>query len=320
MQGGRLQIEVPSDRPSRKPAAASGSRLESDFCPDYAIRFCSEEPAIMTPGPSVLVLAGGSTLLVGAASLAAIRRLADEKAGYTRFLLGTCAAGICLNVGLLGLRAAETAAPVAISTSFDTRVLIASLLILAALACLAARKLRGLEGLLLPIACLTQLAAWFKLGKAGPAADYQSWFEAHSAAFALSATCFVLSGVAGIAYLVLNRVLRRKTPSPLFGKFAPLETLESLGRWTLLVGWPVFTFGILTGICEVAQSGQARRWLADPLIVFTFITWLVYGFVLMRVLFWRSFRGYRSARWTAGSLILLGFTLLIVDLLSPMHR
>jgi ABC-type uncharacterized transport system permease subunit len=275
----------------------------------------------MTPGPWVLGLAGGSTLLFGAASLGAFRRLADEKAGHTRFLLVTGGIGLLLNVVVLRLRAMQTSAPVAISTSFDMTILMSSLVVVTALAALAAKdRLRGLEGMLLPIACLTQVAAWLKVGKAGTEANYQSWFEVHPAAFALGALCFVLSGVAGIAYLAITRVLRRKQPSPLLGKFAPLESLERFGRWALLAGWPVFTFGILTGICEVVQSGHPRRWLTDPLVVFTFAMWALYAVVLMQTWFRPSFRGRRSARWSAVSMALLGFTFLVVDLISPIHR
>jgi len=273
----------------------------------------------MNPGASVFALGGCSTFLFGITSLAALRRLSDEKIGYTRFLLAAGGAGIILNVILLAVRTAHTDAPAAISSSFDMMILISSLLVVAALAALAVKKLRGLEGMLIPIACVTQVVAWFKISPPPSEAAYEPWFIVHMASLALGVTCFVLTGVAGMAYLALTRVLRKKSPSPLFGKFAPLETLESFGRWTLLVGWPVFTFGILAGICEVAQSAQPTRWLTDPLIVFTFVMWFIYAFLLASSWLRPSFRGRRSARWAAGALGLLAFVVLIVGFLSPVH-
>lgn len=274
----------------------------------------------MASAPLIYTLAGCSTLFFGAASWAAVRRLSDEKAGYSRFLLVTGGIGVLINVTLLVMRWAESQAPAALSSNFDVMILTSSLVVLLGLVCLFVGKLRGLEGMLLPIAWLAQVVAWIKFDPERVGGQYQSWFFVHMASLAIGAVCFTLTGVTGMAYLALTRVLRKKTPSPLFGKFAPLESIERFERWSLLIGWPIFSFGILAGICEVAQDEHPARYLTDPLVIFTFLTWLAYAALMVTSWLKPSFRGRRSARWASFALALLAFTFFVGDIFSHVHQ
>ena len=177
--------------------------------------------------------------------------------------------------------------------------------------------------MLLPIALAVQLGAWAMMGKVGTEANYkETWFVMHMASIAFAAACFVLNGVAAMAYLAMRRVLRGKRPSPLFGKFAALESLERFGRWSLLAAVPLFTFGILVGICGIYHEDAEHRWdwVTDPKIVASCLMWILYAGVMVASWLRPSFRGRRSATWSMGGLVVLAFTMVVVDWISPLHR
>lgn len=277
----------------------------------------------MVLGPGMLALTGASTLFVGGASVSALRALSGREGGRREFLVGTCVGGLVLNVVLLVWRASTAPSTELLRHSFDTLILLATLITGAALASLWASGLRGLAGMLMPIALAAQLGAWVMMGKVGTEANYkETWFVMHMASIAFAATCFVLNGVAAMAYLAMRRVLRDKKPSSLFGKFAALESLERFGRWSLVAAMPLFTFGILVGICGIYHEQASDRWgwVTDPKIVASCLMWILYAGVMVASWLLPSFRGRQSATWSTGGLLVLAFTLVIVDLISPLHR
>src|SRR5687767_10320690 len=139
--------------------------------------------------------------------------------------------------------------------NFESTLLLASLIGLMALCTHLSAALRGLDGFLFIGALLVQIGALFVSSRSiGNEISYRPWFISHSLAFQISAACFIASGAAGVAYLIMNGLLVKKRPSRLLGAVAPLESLERFGRWTLMIGFPLFTFGILAGICEMVRA------------------------------------------------------------------
>jgi ABC-type transport system involved in cytochrome c biogenesis permease subunit len=271
----------------------------------------------------MLALTGISTLFVGGASLSALRTLSERGGGRRRWLVGACVVGLVLNLVLLVWRGVAGPSTELLRHSFDTLILLATLISGAALASLWANGLRGLAGMLLPIAFVIQLGAWLVVNKGGTEANYrETWFVVHMISIAVGLTGFVLNGVAGMAYLAMRRVLKGKQPSPLLGKFAPLESLERFGRWSLVAAMPLFSFGILAGICGILHedAGDRWAWATDPKIVASCIMWVLYAAVMGSSWLLPSFRGRRFATWSTSGLVLLAFTIVIVDLISPIHR
>ena len=120
----------------------------------------------------------------------------------------------------------------------------------------------------------------------------------------------------------MNQLLHKRRPSTLVGAVAPLESLERFGRWTLSIGFPLFTFGILTGICEMVRSKNPgpTAWLHDPLVVGSFVIWTVYA--LMVGLMWLRprMRGQKAAALATCGMGLVAFVFLVIEFMSPLHR
>jgi ABC-type uncharacterized transport system permease subunit len=207
--------------------------------------------------------------------------------------------------------------------SFESTLLLASLLGLVGLGCYLSRRLRGLDGLLMVMATLAQIGALLVINRTGNSGvPYKPWFVSHALAFQVSAACFMAGGAAGIAYLLTSYVLRRKRAPQMVGTVAPLETIERFEWWALVIGFPLFTYGILTGICEMvrAPAPGARAWLADPLIIASFITWAVYALLIGSMWLQPQMRGRRAATMVTCGTVLIAMVFLVIEFVSPLHR
>ena len=79
-----------------------------------------------------------------------------------------------------------------------------------------------------------------------------------------------------------------------------VETLEDIGYWSVLVGFPLLTRGIALG-AYWANSAWGKYWGWDPKETSALLTWFIYaGYLHARVL--RGWEGKRSAY-----LLVLGF-------------
>jgi ABC-type uncharacterized transport system permease subunit len=185
-------------------------------------------------------------------------------------------------------------------------------------------SIRGLDGFLLPIAAFFQVFAFVQVGEPLLRFNTAGWFVVHQISLIIAGAFLVCGGAGGAVYLVLLRALRRKEPSPLFGHLAPLETWDRFGRWCLVLGFGFLSFGILTGICEAAQSvqgGAATRadWLGDKFILASLILWLVYGAVIAAAVWVPRFRGRLTAQLALGTGAVLVFVVLVVEKISRVH-
>ncbi|MHC4064282.1 MAG: cytochrome c biogenesis protein CcsA, partial [Planctomycetota bacterium] len=184
------------------------------------------------------------------------------------------------------------------------------------------RAVLGLDGFLLPTAGVIQLGAFATALNEPPEPKMAAWLVVHQLSLIMAATFFISAGLAGAVYLALVRTLRRKEPSPLLGRLAPLESWERVGRWCTLIGFVLFTFGILTGICRAAHRAPDHRanWLTDTVILTCFLLWAVYAVALVATWAVPSFRGRRAAMLAAGSGAVLVLVFLAIDFLSVVHE
>lgn len=206
--------------------------------------------------------------------------------------------------------------------NFAATLLMATLLGCMGLGTHLASKLRGVDGFLFIGAAVVQFAGLAVLRQPGNDFAYKPWFITHTFAFALSGAFFIAGGAAGVAYLLISRVLRRKRASAIVGSVAPLESLERFGRWMLMLGFPLFTYGILTGICELSRSRDPgpRAWLVDPLVVVSFVTWVVYAVMVASMWVRPEIRGRRAAALATCGMGLVAIVFLIIEFVSPLHR
>jgi len=257
--------------------------------------------------------------LVTAAVLALLPMLrrTNWRVPVMRVMVGHALAG---NIVVLVWRAWQAGADEAFRHSFDSILLFATLLAgLAALSPVIGR-LGALHVLLLPVAAAVQASAFMTIGEHVVRLPYKPWFIAHMASMILGATCFAAGGVAGVAYLWVNRRLRNKQPQPALGAMPPLESLEVFGRRTVAIGFGLLTFGILTGICGVAHNTEQWRLFArDPLVIFTGVMWLLYAAALLGLRLKPDLRGRRAAWLAVWSLVLLMFVFVLADVFSQTH-
>jgi ABC-type uncharacterized transport system permease subunit len=203
---------------------------------------------------------------------------------------------------------------------FESTLLLAGLTGLVGLIVHLTRSLRGLDGFLFLLAGLVEVGALFVIHRGGSNLNYKPWFISHSLAFAVSAACFASAGAAGVAFLLVNNMLRTRRATTLVGHVAPLESLERFGRWMLMLGFPLFSYGILTGICGIAHSRPATPWFQDPSVMLSFVTWFLYAVMVSFMWFRPQFRGRRAAAFATCGMGLVTVVFLFVEFISPLHR
>jgi ABC-type uncharacterized transport system permease subunit len=257
--------------------------------------------------------------LVTAAVLAVLqmRRRADWRGPVMRVMIGHALAG---NIVVLIWRAWAAGPEEALSHSFDSILLFATLLAGLAAFSPVIGRLGALHVLLLPVAAAVQASAFLTIGEHTVRFAYKPWFITHMASMILGATCFAAGGVAGMAYLWVNRRLRNKRAQPVLGTMPPLESLEVFGRRMVVIGFGLLTFGILTGICGIAHNTEKWRLFAhDPLVIFTVVMWLLYAAALLGLRLKPDLRGRRAAWLAVWSLVLLMFVFVLADVFSQTH-
>lgn len=271
--------------------------------------------------PQLLTAIVGSVgFLVGAlSSYFHFRR--DARWGPGLLLVAvTVALGV--NVGFLAVEVHHDGAVDAFRRNFDSTLMLATMIGLVGIVARLSRSLRGLDGFLFVVAALAEMGSLTVLRRSGMEVMDRPWFISHAVAFALSGALFIAGGVAGIAYLLVNRMLHQKRASTLVGHVASLESLEHFGRRMPIIGLPLFTYGILTGVCGVAHRddiGQTR-WYLDPSFLFSLGAWGIYAYLAYCAMYRPEIRGRRAATLATFGLGMIVVVFLFREFLSPVHR
>jgi ABC-type uncharacterized transport system permease subunit len=108
---------------------------------------------------------------------------------------------------------------------------------------------------------------------------------------------FLLAGAAGAVYLVQERSIKEKRPTWITAKLPPLDALDRTEHRLLLAGFPLLTFGVVTGGVFASQLGSSSptELLRAGL---GYATWVV----LAAVLVLRAALGWRGRRSAYGTL------------------
>ena len=167
------------------------------------------------------------------------------------------------------------------------------------------RGLYVLGAFLLPLAFLSLVSA--RIAPAGTAA-FQPVFETvwvHVTLSMLGTVGFAVAFVAGIMYLMQDRMLKSKQFNTLYVKLPPLDFLDSLNQRSILLGFPFLTLGILTGSLSAHMSfGSYMSWNSEQ--VWALVTWIFYFAVLLG----RVTVGWRAKK--AAYLTIVGFAAVIL--------
>jgi ABC-type transport system involved in cytochrome c biogenesis permease subunit len=158
-------------------------------------------------------------------------------------------------------------------------------------------------------AAVAALGLW-----AGPRPELRAgsggaWSHAHVLLSTLGFALLALSSLAGLAYLVKERRLKRKRGSQ---GLPSLESLDRIGHLTLALGFPLLTLGMACGFAWSASHALAP-WSSHSL--FLTAAWCVYLLPLhLRLL--RRQHGDRPARLVVAGFVLLAFSYIGVRLIG----
>jgi ABC-type uncharacterized transport system permease subunit len=155
---------------------------------------------------------------------------------------------------------------------------------------------------------LTFLLASRLVSATEPAARYRSTIlPLHVTANLLGYAWFSLAFAAAVAYLLQEKRVKEKRLEGLFRRLPPLDALDRAEHRFLLVGFPLFTIGILTGTywAHEVEAGSATD-IARA--VFGYATWGLFAGVLSL----RAAFGWRGRRAAYGTIAGFAFAVLVL--------
>ncbi len=131
----------------------------------------------------------------------------------------------------------------------------------------------------------------------------------HVALSMLGTVGFAVAFVAGLMYLMQDRLLKSKQFNVLYFKLPPLDFLDMLNQRSILLGFPFLTMGILTGAMSAQLTfGAYVSWNSEQILAL--VTWVFYFVVLMG----RVTVGWRAKK--AAYLTIVGFASVLLTFLG----
>jgi ABC-type transport system involved in cytochrome c biogenesis permease subunit len=145
-----------------------------------------------------------------------------------------------------------------------------------------------------------------------------AWFLLH---IPLLGGAYLLLGVAslaGLAFIVQERLIKTRPSLAVAWQAPSLETLERFIYRLILLAFPLLSAGILIGGLWAIQA-RGRFWGWDPSEMFTLVTWLIYSSYL--ILRWTlGWRGRKSTYVALAGFGLALATLAVLVFFSPLHQ
>ncbi|NJN68912.1 MAG: cytochrome c biogenesis protein CcsA [Nitrospira sp.] len=133
------------------------------------------------------------------------------------------------------------------------------------------------------------------------------WF--HVTLSMLGTVGFTVAFVAGVMYLIQDRLLKSKQFNVLYSKLPALDFLDHLNQQSIVLGFPLLTLGIVTGAISADFSrGSYVSWNQEQ--TWALVTWVFYFVVLLG----RLTVGWRAKR--AAYLTVIGFAGVILTLVG----
>jgi ABC-type uncharacterized transport system permease subunit len=127
----------------------------------------------------------------------------------------------------------------------------------------------------------------------------------HILANILGLVAFALAFVAGVAYMVQEGLLRRRQLAGAFQRLPSLDVLDTIGLRSVLTGFPLLTFGMVTGTFWLVRSGGSQFYLSQALGL---VAWAIFaGVITLRVA-----AGWQGRKAAVGTMLGFMFTLLVL--------
>ena len=223
---------------------------------------------------------------------------------FGRLAVGLTLLGLLLHAGSLVLRGVAAARP-----PWGNMYEFSSAVVLVVVVRVPELRYLGMF-VMLPVILLMFLAGTVLYAKAAPLmpALRSYWLAIHVSSAIIATGIFMISFIATVLFLVRSRweaavaAGRRPTRFPLTlgWRLPPAEVLDRVAYRTVAFGFPVWTFGIISGAIW-AEAAWGRYWGWDPKETWAFIAWVIYAAYLHA----RATAGWRGV--AAARINLLGF-------------
>lgn len=142
------------------------------------------------------------------------------------------------------------------------------------------------------------------------------WFPLHSVSCFVGMGGFALSFCSSLTYLLQD--MRIKCKKGYLVGYPSLEFLDRLSLYSLGIGFPFYTLGIIVGAVLAKRSIPGGLW-DDPKTIGAGLLWLLYAFIVYRR-FGLGWRGRRLSLLTVMGFGLLMFVFLGINLLLGGHH
>ena len=132
------------------------------------------------------------------------------------------------------------------------------------------------------------------------------WRTFHIGTLIVGNAAFAIAFLVGILYLIQEKAIKDKKRGFFYRRLPSLKLLDTMGYSCLIAGFPMLTFGIITGVIY-AQMVQGQFWSWNHKEILAAITWLVYAALLHERLA-VGWQGRRAAIMTIVGFVILVFT------------
>lgn len=133
----------------------------------------------------------------------------------------------------------------------------------------------------------------------------------HAGILFASYGAFFLAVLTGVAFLVQESQLKRKDPAILLRPTLPLEALDRVNLYSVVIGFGLFSLGMVPGLF-LARHEWGSYFSGDPKELWSFLTWGAYAGVLgLRLR--AGLKGRRVVFMSVMSFLLVLFTFIGVN-------
>ena len=194
------------------------------------------------------------------------------------------------------------------TSSFEVALFLAWLMVVVFFLTEWKYKIKNLGAFIIPIVFVILLFSAF-LSKdvilVYESSEMRFWLTMHRTLSILGYAAFSIAFASGIMYLIQEHQVKTKKLGIMYFRMPSLEVLDDLNFKVIMIGFPLFTLGFMTGSISNMQLNQSFfSWDLNstlPLVA----TWLIYSLVF----FGRIMVGLRGKKAAQGAI--LGFVTVI---------
>lgn len=143
------------------------------------------------------------------------------------------------------------------------------------------------------------------------------WLFVHIVGLLVAYAALIFSLIASLLYLAGERRLKRRRSTGFLNWLPPLETMDQIAQFTLVLGFCGMTVGLFAGSL-LAQEHYGAVYFTDPKIWLSFLTWALY----VVILFVRRSKGLRGLRavYVSSLVFLAMISVWAANFFSTVHR